>query len=272
MSTLLKQIKVVQLETTELRNQHFEGTDFSKNANPHLRAIDCEFSRCNFNKANLSDFRSWGSRFVDCTFRKTNLKNAAIGGVNEGKLNFFERVDFSEADLRGIACGLGNFVDCVFNNTRLDKVDFQGSRFIRCTFSGILNETMFYAHAFRGEAFPPNQMEDVDFSGAKLHLVAFRKLDLDRVEFPKDKNHIVFDNYVEFLEKAVAELSGVSQVGLRQLHAVLVNYLKWIGPKQVRGVINRLDWKAYTGTLEKFDELVAKFGRVSNARFLPKQF
>ncbi|HXT40688.1 MAG TPA: pentapeptide repeat-containing protein [Candidatus Angelobacter sp.] len=264
MSSLLRRIKVVKLETTEFRNQSFGGADFSRQAKPHLRAFDCEFIGCKFDEAALSDFRSWGSHFINCTFHKTNLRNAAIGGVDKGKLNHFERVDFSQPDMRGIASGNGAFTDCLFDRTRLDKVAFGGSQFIRCTFRGILNEVTFNAHAFRGEAFPPNTMEDVDFSGAELHWVDFRKLDLDTVRFPHDKDHLVLDNYVEFLKEAVFELKGASEVGLRQLRAVLEHNLKWVGSRQIRGVLRRNDFSEFRpGALEKFDELVVKFGRVS---------
>ena len=265
MSALLKQFEVVKLETKELRNQRFEGTDFSKQTKHHLRALDCEFSQCNFDESDLSDFRCWGTRFIDCTFRKTNLRNAAIGGVDKVKLNYFERVDFSQADMRGIASGNGNFIDCLFDHARLDKVNFGGSRSIRCTFRGTLKEIMFNAQAFRGEAFPANTMEDVDFSAAKFHWVAFRNLNLDEVKFPIDESHIVLDNYVQFLEKAVAELKDSTEVGLRQLRAVFENHLKWIGPKQIRGVVCRNDFlECKPEALKKFDELIAKFGRISS--------
>jgi uncharacterized protein YjbI with pentapeptide repeats len=264
MSSLLKQFEIVKLETSELRNRHFQGTDFSNQTIPHLRAFDCEFSKCNFDEADLSDFRFWETRFTDCTFRKTNLRNAAIGGVNKGKLNYFERTDFSHADMRGIACPNANFTDCLFDCTQLEKVDFQGSRFIRCTFRGTLNETMFYAYAFRGESFPANTMEDVDFSAAKFRWVAFRNLNLDKVKFPNDENHMVLDNYANFLKVAVAELKDSTEVGLRQVLAVLENHLKWIGPKQIRGVISRNDFlECRPEAAEKFDKLIAKFGQIS---------
>ena len=60
------------------------------------------------------------------------------------------------------------FHECTFSETRLSKVDFQGGTFADCSFDGELDEVLFHRHAFRGEAPPPNEMRNVDFSHAQL--------------------------------------------------------------------------------------------------------
>jgi uncharacterized protein YjbI with pentapeptide repeats len=91
------------------------------------------------------------------------------------------------------------FEQCLFCGTKLAHVDFQGSNFVDCIFRGELRDVMFYRHAFRGEEFPPNEMIDVDFTGASLRDVGFRGLVLDRVRFPKDDDHIVIRNFASSL-------------------------------------------------------------------------
>jgi len=121
------------------------------------------------------------------------------------------------------------------------QVDFQSSSFIRCRFGGKLEEVIFWDHGYKTGKPSANQMEDVDFSHAKLRWVEFRRLNLDRVKLPEDGEHIVVRHYRCVLERALHVLKGDDRVMARGLMAHLENRLKWIGPHQEIDIFNRYD-------------------------------
>jgi hypothetical protein len=155
-------------------------------------------------------------------------------------------VDFSRADFRGVVSTLATFVDCDFSHARLIKLNFGGSRFIRCRFAGELREVEFADRAFESpsEALP-NPMEDVDFSDATLDYVEFQKLDLERVRFPADADHLVLeDHYVCILRRAVQELAGMScsrATAPHLLRGSLSRRLRFAASGQRRGVFSRMN-------------------------------
>ncbi|HJZ94929.1 MAG TPA: pentapeptide repeat-containing protein [Candidatus Solibacter sp.] len=138
-------------------------------------------------------------------------------------------------------------MDCCFCHTNLYRVDFQGSVFANCIFEGELRQTVFARQAFQGESLPPNEMVDVDFSRASLRDVEFRELDLDRVRFPEDGNHVVVQNWRETLDRLIGLLSTRGQPEWRGLVAVLQFERKWIGPNQRQGVLNKVDLEETIG-------------------------
>lgn len=256
----LSDYKVTQVATREFRNRRIAGADFTGQRLEGLRLFDSVFTNCSFDGAVCRDLRMWGTTVRDCTFRRTDLRDSGLGGVLEAKVNNFERVDFSGADLRRTAHGSSVFTECVFDQTNLTKVDFQGSRFTRCRFRGELREVLFYDHGFDLETFEANRMEDVDFSGAQLRWVAFRRLNLDGVVFPSDENHVIIRHYPAFLDYALDHLQGESSLPDRILYAVFTNAKKWLAPGQSIGVINRLDLVEGAGgrdTLVRLDYLLA---------------
>jgi uncharacterized protein YjbI with pentapeptide repeats len=202
----------------------------------------------------------WNTTIRDCTFRKANLRDSGLGGTLEGRVNHFEGVDLSGADMRGTAHGAAVFTDCLFDHTNLTKVDLQGSRFTRCRFVGKLLEVIFYDHGFGGEALVANSMEDVDFSDAQLRWVEFRRLALENVRFPSDKDHVIIRNYPAFLSCAVEKFKDARSLPERVLAMGFKHRLKWIAPGESIGVINRLHILEGPGgkeTLALFDSLVA---------------
>ena len=77
-----------------------------------------------------------------------------------------------------------------------------------CVFEGEIREAQFYRHAFRGESFPPNEMDGVDFRGASLSFVRFGRMDLKNVRFPENDAHILIEEYRPTLERMLAALQG----------------------------------------------------------------
>lgn len=238
----LSDYTAMRVETAEYRNQRLEGVDFSGQPLPHLRFFDCTLTKCSFDHASCRDIRMWGTTLHDCTFREADIQDSALGPVHDGKCNRFKGVLFERTDMRGTAYQSAVFTNCRFDHAKLTKVNFQGSRFSQCIFRGELREVLFYDHGFRGEALEANRMENVDFSGAQLRWVQFRRLDLTTVVLPSDEDHIIIRNYPSFLDYALRELHGATSLADRVLCAVLQSDRKWLAPRRTVGVLNRLDF------------------------------
>jgi len=235
-------------EIIEHRGVTWRGRDFSGQALPHQRLFDSLIEDCTFDGATLEDLRMWGTTIRRCSFKKTNLRNSALGGVDGTKRNVFEDVSFTETDLRGTVYVSPAFTRCTFVRCKLKKVDFQGSVFSDCRFEGNLDEVLFYRHAFRGEAFPPNEMRGVDFSAAKLSFVEFRNLDMTDVRWPTDADHLVLTDYRTNLERAIGELSGLDSPGAKSARTILAHMLKWAGPEQQTGLVSVRELRSVAGS------------------------
>lgn len=191
---------------TVIRGATWESLDFSHSRLNGLRFFDCTIRDCVFDKCSCRDWRLWGTLVSDTCFHSADLRSSALGGVNAGKGNTFRNVDFTKADLRETAYSSARFEGCMFNNTRLDKVNFQGSPFVNCTFIGELSEVCFQDKAFGMGELPPNKMQRIDFSRAQLRSVEFRGLDLDNVRLPEDDEHIILNDYSRMLDKLLEAL------------------------------------------------------------------
>lgn len=219
----------------------WRNLDFSGSKLNGLRLFGCELNNCRFDRCQLQDLRVWATTFTDCSFKGANLKKSALGGVQNGKRNIYSGVDFSGADLRETAYKAAAFERCVFRDAKLVKIDFQTSTFTDCVFEGELRDVLFYRRGFEGEAFPSNEMINVDLSRAKLHDVSFRGLALDRVRLPEDAEHIVIKNVPATLDKLIAALKQQGDTLAKQLTAFLNIDRKWIVPNQAQAVINVQD-------------------------------
>jgi pentapeptide repeat protein len=161
--------------------------------------------------------------------------------VQEDRINTFQKVDFTGADLRQTAYVSAGFVSCLFKNTRLNKVNFQGSTFMDCSFEGELREVCFNRKGFGADALPPNEMLRVDFSRAQLRSVEFRGLDLGDVYFPTDPDHILLNEYPQTLDRLLQSLRGRTDMASKKLAAAIGVDRKWAGPRQRRGILNKND-------------------------------
>jgi hypothetical protein len=121
-----------------------------------------------------------------------------------------------------------------------------------------LHEVLFHRHAFRGEAFPPNLIDGVDFTRAQLFFVEFRGLDLENIRFPEGDEHVVIDDYRTTLERILAALRGRRDDVSGRFATVLGHMRKWAGPNQRRGIIGKRDLREMGGeaAVEYFCELL----------------
>jgi pentapeptide repeat protein len=249
-----------------IRGRKWQDLDFTGSKLNGIRLFDCEVQNCLFDECQLEDFRVWSSSFSETSFRSANLRKAALGGVQDGRRNSFEMADFSKADLRQSVYTAASFDRCIFRNAKLVKVDFQTSAFSNCEFEGELREVIFCRRGFRGDAFPANEMTNVDFSQATLHFVEFRGLDLDHVRFPDDTQHIIIKNYVPTLDRMIEALRLEDDPGFNRIRGYLESCRKWAGPKQVQGVINVEDLKEIAGeeAVKRVLHMIQQFGSRTN--------
>jgi uncharacterized protein YjbI with pentapeptide repeats len=224
---------------TECRKAKWESLDFSGSQLAHLRFVDCEIVDCVFDECDCQDWRMWDTSFQRCTFRGADLRSSSLGAVRHKRNNFSE-VDFSGADLTRTAYVSADFERCVFEN--IEKVDFQGSLFVDCVFKGELQEVLFYDLGFNGKDLEPNELLRADFSKAKFKYVEFRRLSLETVRFPQDEEHIIVEkDFPHVLEALHSTFRDRDDIPSRRLTAILAHELKWLGPKQRRGVLSKGD-------------------------------
>ena len=229
---------------TQLKSVHWKSIDFSGSHLPHLLFFNCTIDDCVFDKCFCQEWGLWGTVVTNTTFRAADLRNSAIGAVEDDKRNCYRSVDFSGADLRGTAYKATEFTGCQFRSARLDKVDFETSTFSACVFAGELREVQFYRTGYKGEAFPPNDMRNVDFTQATLRDVEFRGIDLDTARLPSDADHIVLDHFGEAMDRVLDALQRHPASWAKGLAAYLDVYRRWAGRI---GVLNRNDIEEIAG-------------------------
>jgi fluoroquinolone resistance protein len=232
---------VTQRETVQIKGAQWRSLDFTGGRLNGLLFSNSSLQNCVFDRCECQDWGLWATTVERCTFSAANLQRAVLGGLQDKRRNTFRDVTFFETNLSQTVYKSAEFIRCTFRDAKCRKIDFQGSTFVDCTFEGELNEVMFYRHAFRSESLPANEMVNVDFSRAKLRSVEFRGLNLDAVTFPVDDEHLVLNQYPDALDVLLDQLRRQSDVPSKQLVAYFSVMRKWVGPKQLRGVINWRD-------------------------------
>ena len=227
--------------TVTVRGGSWKRLDFAKARMASLRLFDVMIEDCCFDGADLSELRMWGTRILRTSFRGADLRGAALGGVENGKRNLFQDVDFTKADLRRTSHQSSDMVRCLFSNTKLKQAEFRGTVFVDCTFEGKLEEVIFYRVPTDAKHLPPNEMKDVDLSRAKLRWAAFRGLDMDRVQWPEDGEHLLIRDYARTLTRVIDTFKGRTDLGSKGFTAVFSDMKKWVGPKQTVGIISKAD-------------------------------
>lgn len=230
-----------------LRNAKLHNLDFTGSSLRAVRLFDCELTNCRFDDCDLRDFRLWSTKVSETSFRRANLAGASLGGVQDGRRNMFVGVDFTEADLRQTKYVAAAFHQCLFINSKLEKIDFQTTAFSDCLFEGLLLRVLFYRCGFRGDAFPPNEMINVDFRRAQLRFVEFRGLTLERAHLPEGDGHLLINDYPQTLDKVIEVLGRRTDLASKKLVAYLGVLRKWAPPKQVKGVLNIDDLQEISG-------------------------
>jgi uncharacterized protein YjbI with pentapeptide repeats len=211
---------------------------------PHFRFFHSVIRNCRFDRAICRDWRLWATDTADSSFAGAEL-SGALGSWYEGRGNSYERVRFVETNLRGAHAGPTTFTDCDFAHAVLVKNEFDGTSFIRCRFAGLLRGVIFYPTSFMAPQAGRARFEDVDFSDAQLRWCEFRGVDLDRVTFPNDADHLIITDPKCTLAKAIAAYHPTTP-DEHGLAGLLGHKLKWVD-EQRRTVLNRRDFVESAG-------------------------
>jgi uncharacterized protein YjbI with pentapeptide repeats len=232
------------------RNAKLENLDLTGSKLRSVHVMDCEIRNCCFDRCDMSGLKLSATTIHESSFRQANLRGIALGAASvtgpvAGRRNSFAGVDFSGADLRDTIYVAASFEHCNFSYAKLVNIKFGTSTFSDCKFAGELRQVQFwrsdlFARGFAVDAFPPNEMANVDFSRAVLRDVEFRGLTLDRVCFPGDTKHLVIRDFPNVLDRLIDALARQGDETARLLKVFLGAYRKWTVPGAI-GVLNKQD-------------------------------
>ena len=207
----------------EFRGATFAGLDLSGAELQHFRFFDCSFDDCVLDGADLVDWRQWSTSVRQCSFRTARIMGS-MGGARRPPSSWQE-VDFSRADLRDTAHHTESYTDCDFSHARLKGVSFDGSRHVRSTFAGPLEDVEFWSHPQGSRSSllghlryrEANRMDGVDLSAATVRFCTFNRLDLSACVFPSSPDHLRFDDRGAFAARVLDAIQGAEHVVLRVL-------------------------------------------------------
>lgn len=222
----------------ELKNVSIKDVYFDECRLRDLRLHDVTFENCVFSKCDLQGLRMWRTTFANCRLVDVDLRRSSLGAVDKsGLANTFRGVELVRVNMRENQFISAVMTDCQFRDCDLKTVNFDGTRFERCTFSGLLDEVQFYPHPFGEEHLPRNEMKDVSFADARFRFVEFRKLDMEHVVWPTAEDHIVVRNYRATLACMAKRLAALgTKLGTRAANSLMFK-LKWAGDHQKTGVL-----------------------------------
>jgi uncharacterized protein YjbI with pentapeptide repeats len=173
-----------------------DGVDFSGATFDSFHLDRKVLARSRFDGVAFRDFRLWASTIRDVSFRGSGFGDTPILDGVSGRWRrrgcTFASVDFSGADLSGVMVDNALFEDCDFSGARLAKAMF-ACDLVRCRFAGHLHDVRFSGR--RGVSRRSLAIEDVDLTGAELHYVDFRAVDLAAFRLPVDRDARVVPNW-----------------------------------------------------------------------------
>jgi len=224
-------------EHTRVTGKTFSGLDLSYARLGYLELIDCRFENIRFAHASKPRFMDRGSSFRRVDFAHADLRYAAIGMAspnNTGRRSEYQTVNFDHAKFTGASFLCPTFDNCDFSYAALKGIDFDGSSFKSCIFSGRLESIWFNRvprfasdRKFCADS-PPNSMADVDFSSASLWDVSYSgNVDLSSTTIPGDGLHHLTRHFPNALEAAKDRIqqAGWSDEEARRSGNLIAAYL-----------------------------------------------
>lgn len=173
---------------------------------------NCEFDNVTFTESSLKNIKLVGCQFKNTVFENSNLMNSLLGGYDGLHPGSFYKVVFFRTNLKKTFYSFPKFEYCEFNYCDLKEVDFDGSRFINCSFKGKLDSVFFRGHPKylqdnlklklkENETYNP--MKNINFSQAELFGVSFSDcIDLSSCEFPNSDEYLFIKNFPNTFEIA----------------------------------------------------------------------
>jgi uncharacterized protein YjbI with pentapeptide repeats len=181
-------------EPPEFHSVKWTSIDFSHAEIDHLRLFLSEVHDCRFVGATMRDWRNWGVHYTDCDFSVADLQNANIGGAPyKGKDVEYTNCRWQKGRLKAVTLSGGLYRDCRFEDVKLAEEQVTDARFIRCWFSGTLEEVRFDGRDIAtGIPWDVGQgaVIDCDFSNCALNYVEFLGIDMHNVKLPQTGRRI----------------------------------------------------------------------------------
>ena len=222
----------------ELKRVVFKGIHFDRCTIRELRLHDATVEDCVFTGCNLQELGIWRTTFQHTRLCDVDLRRSGLGAADDsGGHNTFRDVELVRVDFRETAITAAEMTGCRFVDCNLYRVRFGGTRFERCTFSGLLDEVQFGAQAIGREHLPRNEMKDISFADARFRYVEFRKLDMDNVIWPTAPDHIIVQNYRATLASMAKRLEALGTNPGSLASKRLKFLLRWAGDHQRIGVL-----------------------------------
>ncbi len=163
-------------------NKIFVKHDFSKEDLSEMHYEQCDFYECNFNRADLTDAKFNGCRFIEqagikgCQFDYANLRDASFKNCQIPLSSFVGAncmgVEFRSCDLKG-----ADFAKALFENQISRQAYFCVAYITSCNLS--------YAN-FAGVRLEKCDLFENKWIGANLQGASLKGSDLSRSEFSED--------------------------------------------------------------------------------------
>ncbi|WPU98893.1 pentapeptide repeat-containing protein [Mucilaginibacter sp. cycad4] len=206
---------ILEFKDVKLKNIDFSFSDLS-----YTTWIRCEFENIKMLNTKANYLKFWACSMKLSDIEKTDFQNSLLGGRLEVNSGSFEDVKFKESKFNKTYYSFPLFKDCVFKNCNLTEVNFDGSRFEDCAFTGKLCSTIFrgITSHFEKQTFfekkinPndfPNLMKNVDFTRAELNGVSFiNGVDLSTCKLPALGDYLLVSNLAELFAEVKATITS----------------------------------------------------------------
>lgn len=215
---------------------------------PHFRFFTAQIENCLFDNADLRGWRLWGTDVMDSSLRGADLRDTSLGGWEKGRGNVYERADFSGSNLSGVWTHAARFVECEFSQAKLDKAEFWGCEFIRCTFAGTLREVIFHRRFMskeQGEIPLEPRLEDVDLSHTALRDCAI-EVPVRGGALPSSDTHLIIRNFYDRLREVEARLKADDGAHVEAPLAWVRYLLREYEPEELElGILRREDFQRH---------------------------
>jgi uncharacterized protein YjbI with pentapeptide repeats len=210
---------IINENILEFKNARLQGIDFSFSDLSYSLWTKCEFVNLTLFNTKATNIRFWACKMKSSIVEKTNFSNSLLGGRLKTDSGSFEDVNFKNDNFKSTVYSFPLFKNCVFENCNLDEVNFDGSRFESCIFKGRLYSTIFrgittdykkgvfWEKSINPSDFP-NQMKNIDFTGAELNGVSFiNGVDLSSCKLPSSGDYLLVSNLEHLYKKAKGIIS-----------------------------------------------------------------
>ncbi len=166
-------VRKTNLSYSNLSSGQGEDTSFAEADLSDAELVDCKFNRVSFREADLQHASLRYSSFVACRFFSAHLEEANFSGANLNDVCFLgcdlSDAKFSETTLRKAS----------FLQARLDRIDFENSCAVACTF----NAQDLHAANWSHSAWSETHFKDCDFEFARVVGASFLQCDFYGSDF-----------------------------------------------------------------------------------------